>query len=414
MKLGTRIAVFGLAAAAACALGALANAADEWTAKKPGDWTLEEVKQIVNVPNPWVKTIDAFQSALVLPSSGKPQETPVQAHKKIGEPEVGASKQPASASANGSTKVTLNLRWYSAGVIRQAGVRGAQLSSGISPDQAKQETRPMDRFYILALSAQESLPVLDTVPYDTLAKNTTLETDDGQVLRLANFRRPNELKGPEAWFYFDRAGKGISEKAKTATFKTEFNDAKYSAVFDLTKMVYMGKRDLDGDTGEISAEEKRRRDAQSAILAGADADLNRAVSDVLIDKNPDATNVKKPIQVFVMYDPSKELTNPAEAKLVDPMARMEAMSKNAGTWSAKNKSEMHAVIFVDPKEGKMVDYLLGADAEKLAKLEGPAAEKFFKENLKDPNKKAAAQKDSATAADAPKKDAPKAVPKKSK
>lgn len=345
-----RRTILAIAGATVLATAGIASAAKDgvWNTKKPAEWSLEEVREIIT-KSPWVQTVEVLPTTIRDPNAGT--EKPV----------------------TGGTRVGLYVRWYSAGLIRQATVRGAQLAGGVSEAQAADMTKPIDRFYVISVTAPESLSVLDGVPFETVKGNTSLTIGETKH-SLVNLVTPKQTGGPEALYFFER-GKGAPADAKKAEFVTKIGEADIKAKFDVSKMVWNGKRDLDGDTGALSADEKRRRDVQAAILSTGDEALARAITDVRVE------NRAKKIAVYVFYDPNRELANPAEAKNVDIGARKLAMTKALGKYSTDAKTDLDVVIFADPNAGKAVDYILGNDAEKIAKLEGDAAAKMFKEKL---------------------------------
>ncbi len=325
----------------------------DWKTKPPAEWTLEEVREILST-SPWVTTVEVFPAALATPGSG--QSKPV------------ALPQ----------RVPLTIRWYSAGIVREATVRGAELAgSKIPAEQRAELTRPSDRFYIVSVTAPETLAVLDSSPLETLVANTHLSSDNGKPIPLTLIKRPAENGGPEALFLFDK-GAGIPADAKKLTFRTAAGELKVEARFSADKMVWNGARDLDGDTGPVSADEKRRREIQSAVLSGEAPEFVRAVTDVRIEQ---AKGEKRPWKVYVFYDPARELSHPAEARLPDIAGRKLGVARRVGRYSSANKAAVQVIVFVDPSKGKAVDYLLGADAETIASLAPESGEKLFKEKL---------------------------------
>lgn len=330
-------------------------AKESWD-KKPSEWTREEAQQIL-VKSPWVQTVNVFPATLRAEN-----DKPTQTQERVG----------------------VFVRWQSAGVVREAVARLMELAGGLTEAQKTQLTRPEDRFYMITVSAPETLAAIEAVPFETLAANTTLEAD-GTKYPLVNVVKPSQNNNqPEAVFLFEK-GKGIPATAKTANFSTKFGTAEIEAKFKLDKMTWNGKRDLDGDFGNVSEAEKRRREIQAAVLGAGDEAFGRAITDVRVEKRG---NAKRPWAVYVFYDPTRELSNPAEAKMVDTEGRKRAVSSAVGKWSTANKSSLEAIIFVDPAAGKAVDYIVGADAEKLSKMEGDAAAKFFKEKLQSADQKA--------------------------
>lgn len=345
-------------AAAALLVAGVASAAKdpEWKSKKPAEWSLDEVKEILN-KSAWVESAEVFPAALQDPNAGK--EKPTGSARRVG----------------------LLVRWQSAGILRHATVRAMQLQGQtLNEAQVAELTRPSDRFYMISVSAPETLAIVNTIPYETLAGKTTLEAGD-KKFPLLQVITPEQNKAPEAVFLFDKKD-GIPEDAKKAVFSTQFGEAKVKVSFDLGKMKWQGKRDLDGDIGELTAEEKTRREVQTAVLGAGDDAFARAVTDVKMEKRKDP---KRPWAVYVFYDPDRELTNPAEARMVDTEARKLAVSQALGTWSKSRKDGLEAVIFVDPAKGKATDYVVGADTEKLAKMKDDAAKKAFKSMLKKPD-----------------------------
>ncbi len=339
-------------------LAALAPAAaiakESWD-KKPSEWTREEAQAIL-VKSPWVQTVNVFPATLRADA-----DKPTQTQERVG----------------------VFVRWQSAGVVREAVARLMELAGGLTEAQKTQLTRPEDRFYMITVSAPETLAAIEAVPFETLAGNTSLTADD-QKFPLVNVVKPSQNNNqPEAVFLFEK-GKGMAAGAKTATFKTKFGTAELEAKFKLDKMVWNGKRDLDGDFGNLSDAEKRRRDIQASVLGAGDEAFARAITDVRVEKRGDA---KRPWAVYVFYDPSRELVNPAEAKMVDVEGRKRAVASAVGKWSIANKSSVEALIYVDPAAGKAIDYIVGADMEKLSKLSGDAAAKLFKEKLQNADQK---------------------------
>lgn len=342
---------------AALLVAGVASAKDPgWKDKKPADWSMDDVKEILN-KSAWVETVEVFPAALQDPKGGK--EKPTGSSRRIG----------------------LMVRWQSAGILRQATVRAMQLQGQtLNEAQVAELTRPSDRFYMISVSAPESLEIVDSIPYETLAGKTTLSAGDTKF-PLVQVITPAQNKAPEAVFLFDKKD-GIPADAKKAVFSTQFGEADIKAKFDLAKMTWGGERDLDGDLGEVSAQEKLRRDVQAAVLGAGDDAFARAVTDVKMDKRKDP---KRPWAIYVFYDPNRELANPAEARMVDTQARKLAVAKALGAWSKDRKDGLEAIIFVDPEKGQATDYVVGADAEKVSKMKDDAAAKAFKAMLKKPD-----------------------------
>jgi hypothetical protein len=224
--------------------------------------------------------------------------------------------------------------------------------------------------------------VFDSVTDEELTKATSLEVD-GQKFPLSFLVQPAGLKSPRARFFFDR-GAGIPAKAKTAIFRTSARDVTLEAKFKLEKMTWLGKRDLDGDIGEITPGEKRRREVQTAVLGTESPEFHRAIVDVRLEKLKDKD---RPWAAYVFYEPSRE------GKDVDVAARKLGIVQRIGTWSAANKSSaIQAIVFLNPKNNKALDYVLGPDAEKIAKMAPEGAAAAFKEKLTPADKKPAAPK----------------------
>jgi len=335
----------------ALALVALpALAADDPFAKKPADWTLEDVKAVLNKENAWVKTSEVFSRDL-LATEEKSQKT--------------VSNDRESAF----------IRWYSAGIIRQAVVRAAKLAGGLADQQAAEMTKPIDRFYVIEVSASK-LTVADAIGFDEMEKNVTLESDDGSKFALVNVVRPKQTGAPEILFFFDR-GKGIPESAKKATFRWQLGDTKIEGPFDLAKMVVDGKRDLDGDTAPLTAEEKRRRAIQAAALTDADLLLKRAVEDLSVEKSPSPA---RPWKIVIFYNANRAADQGTDLVAL-ALTHKEQLARDVGKWSSANKDSVYALVFADRSAGKVTDFVTGQDAEALAKKQGEAARKFFESKL---------------------------------
>ena len=370
-----------IAASALLAVPALAAKDDFWNKMPSTEWTLEQVRDVLS-KSPWVKTVEVFPAAL-------------------------KSKEEASSKPIGSVKrVGVYVRWYSAGILRHAAARAVELSNPSAPKEALEKqraeiTRPHDRFYIITVSAPESLGAIEPITLEELAKKSSLKAGD-LSFPLVNVSKPSETTQPEALFYFDRGGRSIPAETKSATFETAFADLKLEAKFDLEKMVWNGQRDIDGDTlAGVTFDEKtkkwidaagkpverdieaemRRREIQAAVLEGAEPQFARAITDVKVEKKGDP---KRPWAVYVFYDPNRELSSPAEATNVDVMGRKRGIASRVGAWSASHKNTLEAVVFVDPAAGKATDYIVGADCEKLSKMAPEGGEAFFKKQLQKP------------------------------
>lgn len=367
--------------AATLAVSSAALAKDaEWQNKAPADWTAEDTTEILG-KSAWVQTISVFPTALV--ASGNKQDKP-------------------TAS---STRVPVQARWFSSQLMKQAIGRNAEIAGAKMTDEEKAEgTRPDDRFYEILISA-DKLDVLNATPFADLAKVTTLESD-GQTFPLVTILRPSDLHSSQSQFIFQK-GKGIPAGAKSISLKTVWNENKLEFKWDPTKMVWNGScekgvkptreivgdakgekvavRDLDGDFCPVGPNETRRREVQAAILGSGDEAFNRAISDVRV--TPSKGDKTVTYTAYVFYDPAKEVLDPAEAAKVDVMGRKLAMTKAAGKWDSANGSPLKAIVFVRPGAAKPDDFIHASCAEKVAKLEGDAAEKLFKEKLTKPDSK---------------------------
>jgi hypothetical protein len=339
-----------------------AFAAADYTEKKSTEWTPEEAKQVLE-KSPWVVESQVFPAALRAPDE--------------------AQSKPTTSMM----RVPVTIAWYSAGIYRTA---LASLFKDLTPEQLDEMTRPNDRFYIIEVTAPETLGVFDSVTDEELTKATSLEVD-GQKFPLLFLIQPKDLKAPKARFIFDR-GAGIPAKAKTAVFHTAARDVSLDAKFKLEKMTWLGKRDIDGDLGEISPGEKRRREVQTAVLGTETPEFHRAIVDVRLEKLKDKD---RPWAAYVFYEPSRE------GKDVDVAARKLGIVQRVGTWSAANDTAIQAIVFLNPKNNKAQDYVLGPDAEKIAKMAPEGAAAAFKDKLTPADKKPEAPKPAAT--DKPKK-----------
>lgn len=357
MKLRTAAFAFALTLVAGVALAK----GNVWEGK-PEDWTLADTQDVLN-KSPWVQTVKVTPGAL----------------KAKGE----ATDKPTSSNA----PVGAYVRWASSGVLRQAIARAVKLSGGASDAQLAEITKPSERFYTISFSVPDSMTAVDSIPFTELKEKTTLTLDDGTAIPLINVIPPKDNRGQEADFLFDH-GKPIPDAAKKATFHTQLNDVKVDATFELDKMVVGGKRDLDGDLAPVAGDEKIRREIQTAVLDGADENMKRALSDLRTEKKPDP---KRPWGIYVFYDPSRELANPAEATAVDVVGRKQLILSRIGKWSNSNKDSVAVVVFVDTSANppKAADFMTGQDTEKLAKLDGDAAKKFTTEHLQKPQEKKA-------------------------
>lgn len=335
------------------ALLPLAAFAADFTDKKPEAWTPEESKQVLE-KSPWVVEVQVFPAALRAPDEGQSKPT------------------------TSMMRVPVSVTWYSSGIYRAA---LATQYKDLTPEQIEEMTRPNDRFYIVEVSAAETLGVFDSVSDEDLGKATSLEVD-GQKFPLLFLIQPKDLKSPKVRFIFDR-GAGIPAKAKTAVFHTSARDVTLDAKFKLEKMTWQGKRDLDGDIGEITAAEKRRREVQMAILGTESPEFHRAIVDVRLEKLKDKD---RPWAAYVFYDPSRE------SATADVAARKLGMVQRVGTWSAANGTAIQAIVFLSPKTNKALDYVLGPDAEKIAKMAPEGAAAAFKEKLTPADKKPEAPK----------------------
>lgn len=343
------------------ALLPLAAFAADYTDKKADEWTPEESTQVLE-KSPWVVEVQVFPAALRAPDEGQSKPT------------------------TSMMRVPVTVGWQSSGIYRHA---LAKQYKDLTPEQIDEMTRPDDRFYVIEVSARETLGVFDSVTDEELTKATSLEVD-GQKFPISFLVQPAGLKSPRARFFFDR-GAGIPAKAKTAIFRTSARDVTLEAKFKLEKMTWLGKRDLDGDIGEITAGEKRRREVQTAVLGSESPEFHRAIVDVRLEKLKDKD---RPWAAYVFYEPSRE------GKDVDVAARKLGIVQRIGTWSAANKSSaIQAIVFLNPKNNKALDYVLGPDAEKIAKMAPEGAAAAFKEKLTPADKKP---------------EAPKPAPKKTK
>lgn len=331
-----------------------ALAGDDYTSKKPDAWTPEERAQIMT-KSPWAVTSEVFPAALRNPEDG--------------------TEKPTSTML----RVPVTVAWFSSGIYRNA---FAKQFEGLSADQLEEMTRPDDRFYVIELVAQETLGVIDSLSDEELTKKATLEVDDAKF-PLSFVLKPGAMKAPRARFFFDR-GAGIPAKAKTAVFKLEARDAKIEGKFKLEKMQWQGKRDLDGDIGELTAAEKRRREVQTAVLGTESPEFHRAVTDVRLERMKDKD---RPFAAYVFYEPARE------SKDADATARKLGMVQRVGAWSASHNNSIQAVVFLDPKTNKAIDYVIGPDAEKIAKLAPESAMSTFKAKLTPADKKPEAPKE---------------------
>lgn len=316
--------------------------------KTPADWTAEDAAEVLT-KSPWVVEVQVFPNA-------------------VKSPEEAAQKPTGSMK-----RVPVRVGWRSAGVYRNAQAKQFQ---GLSPEQLAEMTRPDDRFYVIELRADESLSVLDSVPATELLRSSSLIVD-GHARPLAFVVPPAELKAPQARFFFER-GDGIPAGAKQAVFRTSARDLGVEAKFKLDKMTWQGKRDLDGDLGDLSPIEKLRREIQAAVLGDGDTVFHRAVADVRVEKMKDE---RRPWAAYVFYDPARELSSPEEARAVDGLARKQGIASRLGAWSLSNRSVLQAIVFVNPKTQQAEEFILGADAEKLSKAPPEGAAKLFKEKL---------------------------------
>lgn len=339
---------FALAFALSLSVPVTALAADEYLTKKPDAWTPEEA-QTVLTKSPWAIDSPVLPHVLRAPDD--------------------AADKPTSTML----RVPVTVGWFSSGIYRNA---LAKQFEGMSADQLEEMTRPDDRFYVIELVTADTLSVFDSVAEEDLAKATSLEVD-GQKLPLSFVVLPGALKAPRARFFFDR-GTGIPAKAKAAVFKTKARDAAIEAKFKLEKMKWQGTRDLDGQIGELTASEKRRREVQSAVLGTESAEFHRAVTDVRLERMKDKD---RPYAAYVFYEASRE------SKDADATARKLGMVQRVGNWSLANGNSIQAVVFLNPKTNKAVDYVIGPDAEKIARLAPESALKTFKEKLTPADKK---------------------------
>lgn len=337
----------------AAALLPLSALAADYTDKKADAWTAEESVQVLT-KSPWVIEVQVFPAALRAPDE--------------------AQSKPTTSMM----RVPVSVGWQSSGIYRHA---LSKQYKDLSPEQLDEMTRPDDRFYVIEVSAQETLGVFDSVSDKELAAATSLEVD-GTKYPLSFLMQPAGLKAPRARFFFDR-GEGIPEEAKTAVFRTKVRDVTLEAKFKLSKMTWLGKRDLDGDIGEITEGEKRRRAVQKAVLGTESPEFHRAIVDVRLEKLKDKT---RPWAAYVFYEPTREAAD------VDVAARKLGIVQRVGTWSAANNSVIQAIVFLDPKNNKAQDYVLGPDAEKLAKMAPEGAAAQFKAKLTSADKKPTAPK----------------------
>lgn len=320
-----------------------ALAATDPTTRKADTWSAEDSNGLLT-KSPWSIQVQVFPAALLAPDEAQ-------------------SKPIASTQ-----RVPVTVGWQSSGIYRNALAKQFQ---GLTPEQLDEMTRPDDRFYVIEVFAADTLGVFDSVTEAELTAATSLEVD-GTKFPLSFLVQPAELKAPRVRFFFDR-GAGIPATAKKAVFKTKARDVSIDAKFKLDTMTWLGKRDLDGDIGEITPGEKRRREVQTAVLGTESPEFHRAVVDVRLEKLKDAKD--RPWAAYVFYDPARE------SKDADGTARKLGMAQRVGTWSAANKSAIQAIVFLDPKTNKPVDYVLGSEAEKLAKMAPEGAAKVFQEKL---------------------------------
>lgn len=315
--------------------------------QKPEEWSKEDVEAI-RTKSPWTTTVMVFPNALLGPDD--------------------RTSKPIHASK----RETIHVSWFSAGIYRHAWMR---LFQNVTPERLAEMTAPQDRFYLIRVSAEETLSVLDAVSEADLAKVTSLEVD-GTKYALSHVERPKQRGMPDAIFAFER-GAGIPEGAKNAVFATKAHGLSIKAKFRVDKMTWLGKRDLDGDVAERTPQENVRRGVQAAAL-GTDASLSRAVPSVTVQKLDDAD---RPWGAYVVYDATRETASPAP----DPVARKFEIASRLGEWSLANGTDLQAIVFLDPATNQVVDFVLAKDAEKIAKMHPEGGLAAFKKALMSPD-----------------------------
>lgn len=336
MKRLAALAVFATLLAAPAALAGYED-------KKPEALTDGDAEAI-RTKSPWTTSVNVFPNALLAPDD------------KISKP-ISATK-----------RVPVYVSWFSSGIFRHA---WARLFENLSPERLAELTAPQDRFYLIRVSAEDALTVLDSPSDAELAKETRLEVD-GTPYALSHVERPKQRGGRDAIFAFER-GAGIPADAKHAVFVTKAHGLSIKAKFRVDKMTWLGKRDLDGDLFEPTPQEAVRRGVQAAVL-GKDAALSRAVPSVRVQKLDDAD---RPWGAYIVYDVSRET---AETK-PDALKRKFEIASRLGEWSLANGTDLQAIVFLDPATNQAVDFVLAKDAEKLAKMKPEGGFELFKKKL---------------------------------
>lgn len=349
-----------------------------WERKPVDTWSITEVQDFM-LHSPWVVRVSGAQtgigSASIAPRELPPDHPfydPVTADIVAFHPRAGAAPAPAPYF----------VRWYSARLMREVLVRGAQLarpgSKGLDAVQRRKLLEDDDLVYVVTVSGP-GLHALDELGWSTFEKNIWLYSDTGERFEILDVRTPRDLGGSgEVMFFFDRAGRTVAADATRVTFHAEIGTAVLDATFHPREMAVAGRRDLAGRPPSEPDEVLRRRLAL-ALSEGAEPAFKRALTatEVRPVEESDA------LDFIVVYDARRE--TPHETQTSSPTfdQRMIEAARRVGASWGKDEPALRTFWFVDIASGHQA-YLQGPDCVTLATLDGAEADELFQSAVKRP------------------------------
>lgn len=359
-----------------------------WEDESVDQWSLAQVQDFM-IESPWAVRIsqtDAGIGRVSVAPAELPEDHPMFdavtadiARWEPGvapEPGVRKKKIPARKRRRRVEHVYY-ARWYSAHVVREALVRGAQLAENeLTPPQQRQLLKDDDRYYVITLSGP-GLTHLNEVSFEVLRGRVTLELGNGESFPLIDIRRPRELGGTaEAMFFFDRSAGSIPPDTHRATFVAELGTARFEADFNPRQMVFQGQSDISG-VPPADDDEALRRHLESVLVAGADPAFKRGLANTELRRGaPDA----KP-DLIVLYDSSRE--DPDSSTAEPFRKRMRDAGLRVGHDMDGTVAGLRTFWFIDVATGQQA-YVRGQDCLISSRLQPGAAEEYFDSRIQTP------------------------------